>query len=240
MEGLTASIKEHGVLQPLLVRRNGTQLLLIAGERRLRAARLANLSEVPVRVFDIAEAAARVLAIIENAQREDVDVISETLLGFELLQEHTGLAEPELLTYLQAVRKGRTEDTHQAEALLRSTYGTGISVWSQRRAAVLRMTPAERQAIRQRQTDVAVCAELVKIKDPGARAAWLQRVIQEQLSAPQLRALLQQPTSSGTNPDLHEQVSTLRRHLGKLERLQGAQAKQAQTLIARLQALIEA
>lgn len=238
LEGLVASIRKHGVLQPLLVRRQADTLFLIAGERRLHAARLAGMKEVPVRVFDIEISAARVLAIIENAQREEVDVVSETLLGFQLLQEHTGLSETDLLTHLQALRKGRTEDLHGIEQLLRSTYGTGVSLWSQRRAAVLRMTNEEREAIRQRDTEVAVCAELVKIKDQGERQGWLRRAISERLSAPQLRQLLISAAVPAAPITLKARVVALRRGLGKIELLEGQKAQQAHVLLERLERLL--
>ncbi|WP_407543012.1 ParB/RepB/Spo0J family partition protein (plasmid) [Deinococcus radiomollis] len=238
LDGLVASIQKHGVLQPLLVRRQADTLFLIAGERRLHAARLAGLKEVPIRVFDIEISAARVLAIIENAQREEVDVVSETLLGFQLLQEHTGLSESDLLTHLQALRKGRTEDVHGLEQLLRSTYGTGVSLWSQRRAAVLRMTNEEREAIRRRDTEVAVCAELVKIKDHGERLKWLHRAISEQLSAPQLRQLLASAVAPAVSVTLKARVIALRRALGKIESLEGQKAHQAHVLLERLERLL--
>ncbi len=75
---LAASLKEHGILQPLIVRRTDDGAYeLIAGERRLRAARAAGLSEVPVLVSDAAEANALELALVENLQREDLNPLEE-------------------------------------------------------------------------------------------------------------------------------------------------------------------
>ena len=74
---LVASIKEKGVLQPLLVRKGDQGYILIAGERRLRAAGLAGLTEVPVVLKDVQDEEAFELALIENIQRDDLNAIEE-------------------------------------------------------------------------------------------------------------------------------------------------------------------
>ena len=71
IEELAQSIKEKGVIQPLLVRRKGDFFELIAGERRLRAANLLNLQEIPVIVKDVEDRDSLELALIENIQRKD-------------------------------------------------------------------------------------------------------------------------------------------------------------------------
>jgi ParB family chromosome partitioning protein len=76
---LAESIKSQGVMQPVLVRplAGGADYEIIAGERRVRAARLAGLDEVPVLVKDVADEAAAVMALIENMQREDLNPLEE-------------------------------------------------------------------------------------------------------------------------------------------------------------------
>ncbi len=84
---LAASIAEHGLLQPIAVRQNtlGSGYIIIAGERRWRACRMAGLSEVPVVVKEVTEQEAMELALIENLQREDLDVVEEALGINELM-----------------------------------------------------------------------------------------------------------------------------------------------------------
>lgn len=77
LEELAASVRRHGVLQPILVRPNGDGFLLIAGARRLRAAKLAGIANVPARVLDLDEAAADEATIIENLHREDIHPLDE-------------------------------------------------------------------------------------------------------------------------------------------------------------------
>lgn len=79
LQALAASIREHGVLQPLLARplENGA-FELVAGERRLRAAREVGLAEVPVVVRKMSASQATELALLENLQREDLNPVEET------------------------------------------------------------------------------------------------------------------------------------------------------------------
>jgi len=92
LKELSDSIREKGVLEPLLVRRSSDGFELIAGERRWRAAKMAGLTEVPVVVTNATDEESLELAIIENIQREDLNAIEEaeaykSLMGFGLSQE---------------------------------------------------------------------------------------------------------------------------------------------------------
>jgi ParB family chromosome partitioning protein len=77
IEELAQSIKEKGVIQPLLVRRRGEHYELIAGERRVRAAKLLNLKEIPIIIRDVEDQDSLELALIENVQREGLNPIEE-------------------------------------------------------------------------------------------------------------------------------------------------------------------
>lgn len=77
LEELKASIKEKGILQPIIVRENNGSYEVIAGERRLRAAQALNLEEVPVVIKNVSDEEALVLALVENLQREDLNPIEE-------------------------------------------------------------------------------------------------------------------------------------------------------------------
>ena len=79
LEELAASIREHGVLQPLTVRKVDGSFELVSGERRLRAARMAGLSEVPCIVIDVDGVCSSRLALVENLQRRDLDFLEEAM-----------------------------------------------------------------------------------------------------------------------------------------------------------------
>ena len=92
---LAASIKRHGVVQPLIVKQNGTRYTIIAGERRFRAARIAGLSTVPVLVSDMDENAIMEVALVENIQRENLNPIEEAA-AIRLLMEQHDLTQEEV------------------------------------------------------------------------------------------------------------------------------------------------
>lgn len=97
LQELAASIREHGILQPLIVSQDAQtgQYVLIAGERRLRAARLAGLEQVPVWVRQVTDRERLELALIENVQRADLTPL-ETAEAYQHLHEEFGLAHEEI------------------------------------------------------------------------------------------------------------------------------------------------
>ncbi len=92
---LAESIRAHGVIQPVVVRRTADGYELVVGERRLRAAALAGLSAVPAVVRELGDRDVALLALVENLQREDLDVIEEAE-GYGRLLEEFGLTQEEL------------------------------------------------------------------------------------------------------------------------------------------------
>lgn len=105
LQELAASVREHGVIQPLLVRKTAGGYELIAGERRLRAAKLAGLPVVPAVVRDLSDREMAELAMIENLQREDLHYLEEAE-GFQQLLVSFGLTQEEL-----ARRVGKNQST---------------------------------------------------------------------------------------------------------------------------------
>ena len=88
LEELKNSIESYGVLQPITVRKKNEKVEWVAGERRLRAAKLANLKTIPAIVHEVSDETSAVLALLENLQREDLNFIEEAL-GYEnLIKEH--------------------------------------------------------------------------------------------------------------------------------------------------------
>lgn len=95
LQALADSISVHGVIQPLTVRQMPTGYYqIIAGERRWRAARMANLSEIPVVIVEADDKKAMELALIENLQRQDLNPVEEAL-GYQALIEEYGLTQEE-------------------------------------------------------------------------------------------------------------------------------------------------
>ena len=97
LEDLTSSVREKGLLQPLLVRRIGDGFELIAGERRFRAAQKAGLDKVPIIIRNATDGESLELALIENLQRENLNPIEEAR-AYQRLGEEFGLRQEEIAT----------------------------------------------------------------------------------------------------------------------------------------------
>ncbi len=110
---LSESIQEHGVLQPLLVRKHGNGYEIIAGERRYQASKLAGLEELPVIIKDVNDEEMLALALIENLQRSDLNPVEEAK-GYRQLIDASGMTQEALS---RAVSKSRSAITNSLRLL---------------------------------------------------------------------------------------------------------------------------
>lgn len=110
---LSESIQEHGVLQPLLVRKHSNGYEIIAGERRYQASKLAGLEEVPVIIKDVDDEQMLALALIENLQRSDLNPVEEAK-GYRQLIDASGMTQEALS---KAVSKSRSAITNSLRLL---------------------------------------------------------------------------------------------------------------------------
>jgi ParB family chromosome partitioning protein len=98
-EALARSIREHGVLQPILVRRINASIELVAGERRLRAAKRAGLTKIPAVVVELRDQEAAIVSLSENIQRRDLDYL-EQARGYRKIIDRFGCSQAELARML--------------------------------------------------------------------------------------------------------------------------------------------
>ncbi|OLS02708.1 ParB/RepB/Spo0J family partition protein [Tissierella creatinophila] len=110
---LSNSIKVHGVIQPILLRKKDDMYEIIAGERRFRASKLANLEEIPAIVLDAKDEEVAKLALIENIQREDLNPIEESI-AYKNLMEDFNLKQDELA---ETIGKSRSYITNSLRLL---------------------------------------------------------------------------------------------------------------------------
>ncbi|MBU3144570.1 nucleoid occlusion protein [Clostridium sp. CF012] len=90
IQELSQSIKAYGIIQPLTVRKSGDiRYELVAGERRLRAAKKIGLQQVPVIIIDITDKDSAAIALLENLQREDLNFLEEASAYYNLIQDHS-------------------------------------------------------------------------------------------------------------------------------------------------------
>ncbi len=163
---LAESIARYGILQPLTVRRTEAGYELVAGERRLRAARLAGLREVPCLLLAVSEEDSSVLALIENLQRRDLDFVEEASALARLIREH-GLSQEEA-----ARRLGRSQSAVANKLRL------------------LRLSPATLTALREAGLTERHARALLRLETEEQRRTALERMRREGLSVAQTEALV--------------------------------------------------
>ena len=198
LEALAESIREKGVLQPLLVRPLGDgRYAIVAGERRYRAARMAGLSEVPVRVVELSEKEARLLALVENLQREDLNPYEETLGVLALLSEDLGKPVEEvvgLLHRMQNEKRGKATQnvlgSPEARRVEEVFKALGRMTWEsfvQARLPLLSLPEDLKAALEEGAIPYTAALELKKVKDEASRKVLLEEA-RAGLSLRELRA----------------------------------------------------
>lgn len=203
LEELTQSILEHGLLEPLVVRRKADgRFEIIAGERRFRACGRAGLSEALVVVHDVSSSDAFELAIIENVQREDLDPIEMAEALERLLSEH-GYTQEKL-----AARIGKD----------RSTIANSLRL--------LKLPPSIRDRVVTGQLSEGHGRALLAAEDGDKMSAIADRVVDERLSVRQTEELVRGPQSKKKKASRREKKSASIRDLEKrLESRLGARCE---------------
>ena len=147
LEELAESIRQHGVLQPLSVRRVGTTYELIAGERRLRAAALAGLAEIPCIIMQMDSQESGLAAMIENLQRQDLDYLEEAA-GIAALMQRCELSQEQaarLLGKSQSTGANKLRLLQHSDAVLEALQTAGLT---ERHARALLRLPTEEDKLK--------------------------------------------------------------------------------------------
>ncbi|ABW35023.1 ParB-like chromosome partitioning protein (plasmid) [Deinococcus geothermalis DSM 11300] len=246
LEQLAASIRTHGVLQPLLLRPVGDRFEVVAGERRYLAAREAGLTEIPAIVRSLSDEQAFEMAVIENTQREDMPLVDLALAAFEIAALRTGKPVQEMPALFLALKNGTLEDTWDLASTLQSVMGprgSSFSNFAQVYAKYLQMTDAEVQALREGQIGDAVARALTRLPATHPqRAALLRTAIDEALTSAEVqervKALLQAAPATTT---YQQQLKQVRQVIPALSRLKEGDARRtrAEALLTELLSLVK-
>ena len=174
LKELSESIKKHGVIQPVLLRQEGKVYELIAGERRLRASKLAGLKKIPAVVAKISNTQSLEIAILENVQREDLNPL-EVSKGYQRLKEEFGYTQDQVA---KSVGKPRSSIANSLRLL---------------------SLPEKAQNELEKGTISEGHAKVLLGADPSKIEAILERVLFEQLSVRALENSLNNTTKNQTN-----------------------------------------
>ena len=146
LDELADSIRQHGILQPLSVRRRGNAYELIAGERRLRAAELAGITDVPCIIMSMDDRESGMAAMVENLQRQDLDFIEEAQGIRQLLTLHAMSQEQvaRLLGKSQSAIANKLRILKHSESVLDALREAGLT---ERHARALLKLPSEEETL---------------------------------------------------------------------------------------------
>lgn len=250
MRSLVASVRDQGVLQPLLVREVQGGYEIVAGERRYRAALEAGLSRVPAIIRRLSDEEAQLIALAENLQREDLNPLEETegVLGLLALRLEQPVEEVVALLYrMDNEAKGKA--THNVmgkpdAVLVEETFNSlSRGTWQSfvaNRLPLLKLPEEVLEVIRSGRLDYTKARAIARVRDARARARLLQQALQEGLSLSQIRQevgrLAAKPQPA---PDRYgERVKALARTLSRAK-LDPDQRQRVEELLAELEQVLQ-
>jgi ParB family chromosome partitioning protein len=208
MQQLVESVKQHGILQPLLVRRKGNDKYeLVAGERRYRSAISVGLEEVPVVIRELADEEALQLAIIENLQREDLNPIEETEGLLQLLASKLNTTPKSIIALLnQAAHPERNSvdnviHTEEWQIVIEVFAIVGKFTpesFRTNRLPLLNLPDEILDALRQGRIAYTKARVIAKVRDEAQRQALLEAAIIEDLSLSQIKERITSVNNAST------------------------------------------
>lgn len=229
MAQLVKSIQTHGVLEPLLVRPiEENRYELIAGERRLRAARAAGITEVPVSIRSFTNEEALQVALMENLQREDLNPVEETEAIMDLLALSMSLSRDEVAALFyqahnakhrgQELRQNVLSQLEQIESMLANIGRFSIDSFRASRLPLLKLPEDVLEVLRQGKLEYTKAQAIARIKDDQARSILLTRAVDEGLSVSaikaEVKAIKDQPVAE-SEQTMYDRFQSLGRKLKK-------------------------
>jgi ParB family chromosome partitioning protein len=199
---LADSIRQHGIIQPLVVRRNGGRYQLVAGERRWRAAKTAGLSDVPAVVQEISDDRLLEITLIENIQREDLNPM-ELALALERMARELNINQEEI-----GRRTGKD----------RSTISNAIRL--------LQLPPDLQQLVAERRLSAGHARSLLALTDEEMQRTLAEKIVAQGLSVRQVERITKQMTEprdpapeKALDPNVKAAIVELERVLGTKVRI---------------------
>lgn len=251
LKELVNSIKEHGILQPLLVRplaSGGYEL--VAGERRYRAASESQLIEVPVVIRELSNSEALSLALIENLQREDLNPIEETEGILQLLSLHLETTQSEVISLLYRLSnesKGKVtrnvtgkETVDKVEKLFNSIGTMNWSSFVRNRLPLLKLPQEIREALQSGKIAYTKASLIARVKDKQVRNSLLSETLKNNLSLSQIKARIEelQPNSDKLSDPLNLRLKTAYKKINKSKVWSDPKKRQKlEKLLSQLEAL---
>ena len=248
---LVTSVREHGILEPLLVRpleSGGYEL--VAGERRLRAAKEAGLIEVPISSREMNDQQALQVALIENLQREDLNPLEETEAVLDLLTLELEVPREEIVSLInrsELARRRNQELTHndmrqmeKVNSLFEELGRFTVNSFRANRLPLLNLSEDVLEALRQGKLEYTKARSIARLKDDAQREKLLREAIAKNLSLTQIKELMKELVpSSVSEPTVSDRLALVSRKLKGKGMEEPKKQRRLEKLLQELEALVE-
>lgn len=251
MAQLAESVRQYGILEPLLVRDLGrNKYELVVGERRYRAAREVGLAEVPATIKKLTDSEALQISMIENLQREDLNPVEETEGILILLSVRLELAVESvvsLLHHMQNQSKGKVKEKVEAremETVTKMFEELGGMSWESfvsNRLPLLKLPPEILEVLRQGKMAYTKAKAIAVVKDAEARKELLQVALEKKLSLAAIKEKVVQlkPKRDNNSPDVLLKDISSRLNKAKLWEQDPQRWEQVRGHLAQIEALLK-
>ena len=250
MQELVASVEQHGILQPLLVRPlAGDGYEIVAGERRFRAAEKVRLRDVPVIVRSMSDAEALQYALLENLQRENLNPIEETEGILRLLALHLDKPTSSVTSVLyrmnnEVVKKGNhsvviTKEVEIVQGVFERLGRMTWETFTRNRLPLLKLPQEVLEALQRGRIEYTKAKAIVQVKDETSRLALLEEAISSSLSLSEIRERVKAAQPPTEPPPLASRMETIYK-LTKKHHVwdDPKKRKKLETLLAKIEELI--
>lgn len=258
MQELVASIKQHGVLEPILLRlvkseQYSDHYELVAGERRFRACKEIGLTKIPAIVKELSDEEASLIRLVENLHRENLNPVEETEAILQILALKLKIPQEQAIAILYRMRhevRGEVEKNTVSDSeveIIRSTFeGFGLIKWEtfiSHRLPLLNLPIEVLEALRQGQIEYTKATTIATVKDTDIRQSLLNETITESLSLVQIKEKIRDLKAGQI---IEKPVTLKTRFTSSIQRLKKSpvwddkkKQKSLEKLIAQIESLIE-
>lgn len=249
MRQLVASIKEHGVIEPLLVRLlDEGQHELVAGERRFRAATEAGLEKVPVVIQVLSDQEALQLSLVENLQREDLNPVEETEGILDLFSIEQSISKEEVIALLNLSANAKKRGQELTDNVVRQLESmqetltvlgqTTLESFRVHRLPLLNLPTDILEKLREGAIAYTKAKAIARVKDKRKRRRLLKEAIEKQMSLVQIKERIKSLCCDPKPDSPRVEFESLTRKIAKSKLWENPKKwKRAQTLLAQLDAL---
>jgi len=250
MQELVASVEQHGILQPLLVRPlAGDGYEIVAGERRFRAAEKVRLRDVPVIVRSMSDAEALQYALLENLQRENLNPIEETEGILRLLALHLDKPTSSVTSVLyrmnnEVVKKGNhsvviTKEVEIVQGVFERLGRMTWETFTRNRLPLLKLPQEVLEALQRGRIEYTKAKALAQVKDEASRLALLEDAIAQSLSLSEIRERVKAVQPTTEPPPLASRIETISKLVKKHHVWDDPKKRRKlETLLAKIEELI--